>query len=332
MITSQQVKQFARSQGADLVGVGNIERWEGAPEHMDPRNIFPDARSAVVIGLRIPRGCYRGIEEGTLFTPYPFYGYKRLNANFRPLITYRTARFIEESSGYEAVPVPPHPPDSWPHGEPVAQARTAPDVYPQFRIAAVACGLGEIGYSKVFLSPEFGPRQRLGMILTDAELEPDPLFEGQICDRCGACVATCPAGALLSDSAITINIAGKEMVHADIDCGKCHLGHWGASPETSPFVAKAFPGLHFDIREQNLAWGAEAGNFVSGLMEHVPFYRMMWTQVSGFLATCGARGCIRSCMDHLERTGRIAATFNTGPFRKRPMWSLAPKPDAADDQ
>ncbi len=322
MITSREVKEFALSRGADLVGVGNIERWEGAPEKMHPANIFPDARSVIVIGARIPRGCYRGIEEGTHFPSYPIYGYKRLNTQIRPLITYETARFIEESSGYEAVPVPPHPPDGQPSGPPVAPGKPAPEVYPQFRIAAVACGLGEIGYSKVFLSPQFGPRQRLGMILTDAQFDPDPLFDGQICDRCKLCIANCPAGALLSDQEITINVAGKEITHADIHTGRCHLGHWGATAENSPFVAKVFPGMNMKMREQEMAWGAEAGNFVRGLMEHVPFYQMMWKQVSGFLATCGAAGCIRTCMDHLEPEGRIEATFNTGPFRKRKMWSL----------
>lgn len=320
MLTSEQIKSYATDRGADLVGVGNIERWDEAPEHMNPRNIFPETRSVIVIGLRIPRGALRGIEEGTLFTSYPFFGYKRLNLDFRPLITYETARFIEEH-GFEAVPVPPHPPDSWPHGEPVKEGRIAPSVYPQFRVAAVACGLGEIGYSKVFLSPEFGPRQRLGMILTDTELEPDPLFDGQICDRCGQCIEYCP-GALSSDKEITLKIGDKEMVHADIDCGKCHLGHWGADPRFSPFVKKAFPGMKLDIGEQEMAWGQEAGKFVRALMDDVPFYQMMNTQVSGYLATCGARGCIRACMDHLERTGRIKAEFKTGPFRKREAWEL----------
>jgi len=322
VISAQKVKEFARSRGADLVGIGNIERWEGAPEQMHPANIFPDARSVIVIGSRIPRGCYRGIEEGTHFPSYPIYGYKRLNAQFRPLITYETALFIEETSGFEAVPVPPHPPESQPWREPVADGRAAPDVYPHFRYAAVLAGLGEIGYSKVFLSPQFGPRQRLGMILTDAKLDPDPLFDGQICDGCKQCIADCPAGALMPEKEIHVNLGGKETVHADIHCGRCHLGHWGATNENSPFVAKAFPGMRMRMAEQDMAWGAEAGSFVRALFPYVPYYEMMWKQVPGFLATCGARGCIRTCMDHLEREGRIGAAFNTGAFRKRRQWLL----------
>ena len=32
MLTADMVKKQARALGADLVGIGNIERWEGAPE------------------------------------------------------------------------------------------------------------------------------------------------------------------------------------------------------------------------------------------------------------------------------------------------------------
>jgi len=34
-----------RALGADAVGVGNIERWEGAPIQMDPRQTMPECKS-----------------------------------------------------------------------------------------------------------------------------------------------------------------------------------------------------------------------------------------------------------------------------------------------
>ncbi len=40
---------------------------------------------------------------------------------------------------------------------PISRLKGAPDIQFQFRLAAVACGLGEIGYSKMILTPEFGP-------------------------------------------------------------------------------------------------------------------------------------------------------------------------------
>jgi len=286
---------------------------------MDPKQIFPRARSVIVIAVRIPRGCYRGIHEGTFWASYMVYGYKRLNLQIRPLIVYETARFIEDH-GWEAVPVPPHPPESQPWRTPLSPDRPGPDVYPHFRLAAVAAGLGEIGLSKVFLSPQFGPRQRLGMILTDAELEPDPLFDGEICDRCGRCISECP-GALSEDRRVEVQIGGRRFVWADIDTGKCHLAHHGGTAETSPFFAKTFRGLRIRVRDQEMRWGGEVGRFVMALGERIPYHRRMWRQVRGYWAFCGARGCIQACMDHLERAGRIKARFKT-PFRTRKPWWL----------
>ena len=54
---------------------------------------------------------------------------------------------------------------------PTREGNVAPDLQFQFRIAAVACGLGEIGWSKMLLTPEFGPLQRVAFIFTDAEVD-----------------------------------------------------------------------------------------------------------------------------------------------------------------
>ena len=36
----------------------------------------------------------------------------------------------------------------------------------------------------------------------------------------------------------------------------------------------------------------------------------------------GSRGCMRSCMDYLEKHGHVEQTFHNGPFIKRPRWLL----------
>ncbi len=51
----------------------------------------------------------------------------------------------------------------------------------------MACGLGEIGWSKVLLTPKFGPLQRVAFLFTDAELESDPEYVPHLCDNCGKC-------------------------------------------------------------------------------------------------------------------------------------------------
>ena len=53
-----------------------------------------------------------------------------------------------------------------------------------FEKCAVACGLGELGFSGSILTDEFGPNQRWGFILTDAELPEDPaLYLGFLQNR-----------------------------------------------------------------------------------------------------------------------------------------------------
>lgn len=56
MLTSQMVKDAAIAAGADLCGVGSMDRFEGVPKEMDPRYIFPEAKSVVGMVFRIPRG------------------------------------------------------------------------------------------------------------------------------------------------------------------------------------------------------------------------------------------------------------------------------------
>jgi epoxyqueuosine reductase len=62
------------------------------------------------------------------------------------------------------------------------------------KTAATSAGLGWIGKTALFVSPQFGPAVRLATIFTDLELPPgEPVVESQ-CGECRACVDACPAG------------------------------------------------------------------------------------------------------------------------------------------
>lgn len=315
MPTAEQVKEFAKSYGADVVGIGSLDRYEGAPPEMDPRHIFPEAKAIVGLAFRIHRGCFRGIEEGTFFGAYPSMGYAGINYRDAP-ITLRALCSALEDEGYEAVPIqnmlflnPLNPLDGTPRpvSRAVAPDRPAPDVMLHYRIAAFICGMGEIGYSKVFLTPDFGPRQRFVFLLTDAPLEPDPLFEGELCDRCMLCVRDCTVGALSKTETVRVTVAGRELEWAKLDETKCSSGYQGANPQFSPFTPE-----DYDV-EEALAHPYRASelpyNAASRSMFHLPG------------AMEGARGCIRACFIHLEETGRLKNAFRS-PFRKRPPWRL----------
>ena len=76
MLTSQMIKEAALAAGADLCGIGNMDRFEGAPPDMDPRYLFPEAKTVIGFAFRIPRGVQRGIEEGTQLS-VPLHGLRR---------------------------------------------------------------------------------------------------------------------------------------------------------------------------------------------------------------------------------------------------------------
>lgn len=221
------LKEYAKQAGADVIGVATVERFDELPVEKHPRSIFPETKSVIILGRRITRGTLRGVEEGTNFGNYSMFGYDWLENRFIALTTFTVSEFLEDN-GWEAVPLPNLPPEVPPMGVRVKQGNPEPNVLLDFDDAAVRAGVGEIGYCGVLLTPEFGPRQRIQMILTDAEIEPDPLLKEDICPRSNECKDFCPLGAFKGEKEIVI--AGKKMVVAEIDYKKCASCKNGAMP------------------------------------------------------------------------------------------------------
>lgn len=61
---------------------------------------------------------------------------------------------------------------------------------------ATSAALGAIGKSSLVITPEFGPRARFAVILTDALIELDNPREFDFCEDCSACMEACQAGAI----------------------------------------------------------------------------------------------------------------------------------------
>jgi len=51
---------------------------------------------------------------------------------------------------------------------------------------------------------------------------------------------------------------------------------------------------------------------------------------TGYFAICGARGCIRACMNALEKSRKIENTFHN-PFYKKKSWLLPNKPEKVSE-
>ena len=319
MLKSKDVKKYAKGCGADLVGIGSMDRWEGAPKQMDPRYIFPEAKAMIALGFRLPRGYFRGIEEGTYFANYALLGYAGLNIIYIPIVMRQICCFLEDN-GYEGVPIIDEAPaiDMW-YGKPkkgwwsrpVSPEKPAPDVFVHSRIAAFICGLGEIGYSKLLLTPEFGPRQRVFTILTDAPLEPDPIYEGPpICDRCMLCAKECSGKAISTTETEKVEVAGRILEWGKLDLLKCSIAYGGGVKATSPFL----PPDTDESEYSTLPYGGEI------LREKLSLTSVAMIETRAPIE--GAKGCIRACMIHLEKDGKIKNVFKN-PFRKRKPWKLA---------
>ena len=329
MLTAEQVKARARELGADAVAIGSMDRWEGAPIQMDPRQIMPEAKSCIAMAFRVFRGSLRGIEEGTFFSNYSSMGYGGLTYLYMPMTVINLCKFLEDA-GHEAIPIG-HQSD-WRaidnagntnanRGRAVGPGKPIPDVMVHLRVAGFLCGLGEIGYSKVFLTPEFGPRQRLGIVLTEAELEPDPIYDGPpLCNRCMACVKECPGSAISGTKTVKVELGGRTVEWGDLDLGGCNMAFRGAEP-----VEEGKRGTYLADRE------GYRPSFVS------PFLHKPANVYRTGQAICGGRGCMRACMISLEERGVLKNKFKT-PFRRRKPWTMdwsdyepdAPRPDESD--
>ena len=357
MLTSEIIKKAALEAGADKCGIAPMSRFNGAPKEMNPQYLFPRAKSCIAFVFRIPRGVQRGIEEGTQFYQYPSMAYGGINEFYAPSVLYRVGKVIEDY-GYEAflykntgargvvsdmdgspgntlspeeqIEVNKHAKGKAAHHRSVqftrevGENKVPPDLQFQFRLAAVACGLGEIGWSKMLLTPEFGPLQRVAFIFTDAELEYDEMYSGKpLCRRCGECVRECPGGCIppIKDGAkVTVDLDGKICEWGDIDMWRCYAFYTHGGRYFNPFVPKEV----FDKNENGMLDLLEGVTDVANEKEVMKVYTALekyfpsWVGYN--MAKCG--GCIRACVSVLEKKGGCMENRFKAPLRTRKAWKM----------
>jgi len=301
---TEEIREVALAEGAALVGFAPISRFENAPYALHPHTIFPQTQTAIAIAVNQPRGALKAVEEGCYWQAYNCDSYWYLNEVEGPRILRKIVMLLEEH-GYTSVPV--HNPFRAHTGRQIREDQPdGPDGMVSLRVLGVAAGLGELGLSKMLLTPEFGPRQRVFGVFTDAVLQPTPLFTGKICDECKLCAKHCEANAISTQRDVTIQIEDQEYRHGALDCAACGVVHRGDDPRYSPF------------------WN---GSEKEG---EPPEYNKFLTHRFRHLAICVGRGCLRGCLDHLEKTGRISRKFKT-PFIQRERWTLDAQPSAPSD-
>ncbi len=311
MLTAKQIKQCAIDNGADICGIASIQRFKDAPRETSPLSLFPETRSVIVYASRILKGCYKGIQEGTDWSAYWIYGYGSGIYSSLGRASGALTNLLEDH-GYEAVPSPGGHTlldEAPPPRPPLAKGKLPPGVMLHMRVAAAFAGLGELGWSKVFLTPQFGPRQRFEIILTDAELEPDPLLQEAICDKCLACVRKCP-GHALGGKCESVECEGRVFEWGAVHCGRCKVTHWGLNPKASPFVKKDLPGMNMDIDQVHYNW-YEAYRLGFALSTRIRYLGLIAEgsaehgQGGRPGSVCGGIGCLQACNTHLEAKGKL---------------------------
>ncbi len=197
-ISSEDIKRFATEKGADLVGIASVDRFTGYPEGRRPENLLPDAKSVIVVGVRVLADT---VKPNLLLSALH---HITLNL-YHNQIAYDVGRLLDDHD-FKAVVVPHR------IGNMDPDLRKSPDymnIYPKLfcvstRHAAVEAGIGIFGKSRLLITPRFGPRQRLAAIVTDAEFAPDEKITsaeaGRLCPTgCTSCIDACPGRAISSD-------------------------------------------------------------------------------------------------------------------------------------
>lgn len=151
-----------------------------------------------------------------------FHHYRTMNAHIDR--TALNAGFILRDAGYNYVPVP------------ASQSVGGTFGIFSHKYGAVLSGLGTIGKSALFVSDKFGPRVRIGTVLTDCPFECENNIRECLCGECRICASACPAQAIsgrkwepgadraeIIDAAACSSFMKKKFQHIGRDavCGIC---------------------------------------------------------------------------------------------------------------
>lgn len=211
-----QLKRRAQTLGAHLVKAGPVERWLDPPPfdsekvHVYPHSgylpteLMPSARSFIVMAVRLLDGVVDTTTTACKTTAIQGnFAYVYLNRRLHD-ITFGVASWLEDH-GYRSVPLGYNIGARYNHVADTDERIIGP-TYGLFSMkrAAVLAGLGRKAKNGLVASPEWGTRIRLGAVLTTAELESDPLLEGDPCPtHCNVCAAVCPTEAIRQNGQVS---------------------------------------------------------------------------------------------------------------------------------
>ena len=216
------VKTFCHELGADIVGIAPVERWTNAPIERSPLGLMQSAKSVIVCGFHYLDSCVELSENDDIRLPGASVT-NHISSGHGMWAMFKLAKKLERQ-GYKAIPIAA---TLWWNYRvnPGAERGYSSDLTHYY--AAVAAGLGEIGWSNICLTPEYGPRQRLISLITDAPLSPDPMYSGEpLCDNCMQCAKLCPTHAFEKEVSgmLTVDYGERQFSFPNKNLWRCAAG------------------------------------------------------------------------------------------------------------
>ncbi|MDD6275244.1 MAG: 4Fe-4S double cluster binding domain-containing protein [Clostridia bacterium] len=173
MNITEKITELLKSEGAADVGFSKIGCGP-----------FGESTYAVSIVIKLSEAVVDEIDAEPTHTY--FHHYRTVNAYIDRLCL--RVGFLLEQNGYKYIPIAASQSinkDGWNYEGRFSHKK-----------AASLAGLGGIGKNGLFLHKDYGPRVRLGTVLTDCNFDIKLSEYKSPCIGCDACVNACPSGAI----------------------------------------------------------------------------------------------------------------------------------------
>jgi len=174
-----EVVKFLKDRGAFKVRVANTSvGFEKAIEGCRPFDVMKHGNSVIVFAVYVGLDYYRTVKiEGKTK------GDDRIGYIYRDWLAYELVEFLR-TKGFNGV---------FPIGEFHKERKIA---RLSFKLAAYEAGIGVYGRCGLIITPEYGPRVNIGVVVTDAVLEADGKLDFNPCQGCKVCAQVCPVEAV----------------------------------------------------------------------------------------------------------------------------------------
>jgi len=201
------IKSLAKNFGAGLVGITTAEVLSDGPPSADPRYLLRSANSVISFAVPLDKKIVQDFISKKSWQPHC----KNRKTVIQTLYTIGD-RLVEQlqSEGHQAVTVEVN--NNYRPEKNAADITEMTEFHPDFshRYAALAAGIGRLGWSGNLLTREYGALVELGSVLTSATLPSDSPIpdEEHPCDRCKMCSLVCPVEMVQPNASTKVTVAG----------------------------------------------------------------------------------------------------------------------------